>query len=209
MNPYKHSLISVKRCKGCVEDYYEIHNFIDSTKQLCSDNRHRIFHTIWAVDYLVQPIFGHTIINSDGRRVCVKDICEKDHILPDYRYAFIPTLGDFVAAFDIKLGLDWKKELNRLHKTFALDFDKRISRLMLSPLAMTGRLESLFITHNSWFINSILPRLTDNYHPIIDNFAIAPASWFETMKFELWMDNGVAYPPSVSGLKYSCREIGE
>lgn len=40
MNPLDHSKISVKRRGGIIEDYYPIHFFLDSTKELCSDNRH-------------------------------------------------------------------------------------------------------------------------------------------------------------------------
>lgn len=47
MNAMQHARISAKRWGGEAEDYYEIHNFIDSTKILCSDARHRILHTLW------------------------------------------------------------------------------------------------------------------------------------------------------------------
>lgn len=47
MNAMQHARISAKRWGGEPEDYYEIHAFIDSTKSLCSDARHRVLHTLW------------------------------------------------------------------------------------------------------------------------------------------------------------------
>ena len=45
MNPVQHANISVKRRGGELEDYIDIHALIDSTKMLCTDNRHRILDT--------------------------------------------------------------------------------------------------------------------------------------------------------------------
>lgn len=74
MNPLIHSEISAKRRGGKIEDYYAIHSFMDSTKELCSDHRHRILHNLWGVRRIVIPIFGATLTNSDNKKVCVKDI---------------------------------------------------------------------------------------------------------------------------------------
>ncbi|MGR9015176.1 MAG: DUF6915 family protein, partial [Gammaproteobacteria bacterium] len=43
MEIFHHACLSQKRWGGQVDDYIEIHRLIDSTKVLCSDNRHRIF----------------------------------------------------------------------------------------------------------------------------------------------------------------------
>ena len=95
MNSVMHSRISQQRWGGEMDDYLPIHDFIDSTKSLCSDGRHRILHTLWGVNHVIVPIFGHTLINSDGKAINVKDLCEKDHLLVDYNKRFIPTLSDF------------------------------------------------------------------------------------------------------------------
>lgn len=55
MDAYAHARISVKRWGGSPDDYYPIQDFIDSTKELCSDNRHRILHTLWGVRRVVIP----------------------------------------------------------------------------------------------------------------------------------------------------------
>lgn len=81
MNAMQHCRISQKRWGGALEDYYPIHDFIDCTKELCPDSRHRIFHTMWAVKNIVVPAFGHTLVNSDGKSIDIKDMCERDHLL--------------------------------------------------------------------------------------------------------------------------------
>lgn len=198
MDAMKHAQISVKRCGGRIEDYFPIHQFLDSTKELCSDNRHRLLHTLWGVRRVVIPIFGPSITNSDGKTVSVKEICEFDHILPDYQNRFIPTLSDFVNAIEIDDQVDWQAKLDAIHQQFG---DKRINNLLLSPLALTGQLKSLLVTHNSWFMYEIVPQIADlpGGFKTID---ISPDFLFGHMKFELWMDNGAALPPSAKGLHH-------
>jgi hypothetical protein len=191
MNSFVHSQISVKRRGGKIEDYLPIHDFIDSTKELCSDNRHRLLHTMWGIRRVIVPIFGHSIINSDNKTVNVKDLCEQDHILPDYQNRFIPTLADFVSAIDNSV-------VNNLDfDSFSESYkhDKELYDLLLSPLANTGRKTSLIVTHNSWFINEIIPRILKREVEIRD-FEILPSDIFDNMNFRLWMDNGSSYPES-------------
>lgn len=194
MNAVKHAEISVHRWGGQIDDYYPIHSFMDCTKELCSDNRHRILHTMWGIKRVVIPIFGHTIINSEGKSINVKDLCERDHILPDYRNRFIPTLMDFVNEVDENsLPSDFSKKIQSLHQQYL--HQKEIAELLLSPLAQTGKISSLLITHNSWFLNGILPKI----FPItirLQNFSLSPSSFFEAMDFKIWMDNGADFPPS-------------
>ena len=194
MNPTKHSEMSVRRWGGSITDYIDIHTFLDHTKTMCADNRHRILHNHWAVQNIVLPVFGTTIVNSQGKKVDVKDLCEKDHLLPDYKLRFIPTLSDFVQCIDDGV---FGNELQMHIETFHTQFvnDSRVATIMLSPLMVTGQLKSLLITHNSWFVNAILPRVC-NTQPVICNFPITPTDLFGSMEFQEWMDNGAEYPPS-------------
>jgi hypothetical protein len=188
-----HTRLSQKRWGGKPEDYLEIHRLIDSTKVLCSDNRHRIFHTHWAVKEVVVPIFGETFINQAGNSVDVKALCEKDHLLVDYNHRFIPTLADFVNAMDDIPMAGLAKRLETFHVEFVKNSE--FSTFLLSPLAVTGKLKSLLITHKSWFMNHILPKL-GNAQPLWVDFDITPALFFDAMRFELWMDNGFEVPNS-------------
>lgn len=197
MNAWEHARISVKRRGGVIEDYLAIHDFMDCTKELCSDNRHRILHTMWGIKRVMIPVFGHAFTNSDGRTVNVKDLCEQDHVLPDYRNRFIPTLNDFVQAIEPR-----SDDLTRMSVFFeAYKHDKAIGELLLSPLSHTGQIRSLLITHNSWFVNEILPRIF-TVLPQLQSFSIAPAELFERMQFEMWMDNGQAFPKSAAKIEH-------
>lgn len=191
MNAVVHSQISTKRRGGKIEDYLHIHDFIDCTKELCSDNRHRILHTMWGVKRVIIPIFGHSLTNSDGKMINIKDMCEQDHILPDYQNRFIPNLNDFVKAINNNPFND--ADLNKLDILYEEDIELR--ELMLSPLANTGTVKSLIITHNSWFINEIVPKILKR-KPILKDFEFNPATIFDNMAFKLWMDNGNAIPDS-------------
>lgn len=191
MNSIVHSQISVRRRGGKIEDYLPIHDFIDSTKELCSDNRHRILHTMWGIRRVIVPIFGHSIINSDNKTVNVKDLCEQDHILPDYQNKFIPTLSDFVSSINKSVidDLEFDK--------FSISYkrDQELYELLMSPLGNTGLKASLVVTHNSWFINEIVPKILKREVEIRD-FEITPSDLFDNMNFKLWMDNGSTYPES-------------
>jgi len=191
MNSVIHSQISVRKRGGIIEDYLKIHDFIDSTKELCSDNRHRILHTMWGIKRVIVPIFGHTITNSSKKNVNVKYLCEQDHILPDYQNRFIPTLSDFVNSIDNEAVSNYN------FKEFAKSYedDQDLIELLLSPLSVTGLEKSLLITHNSWFINEIVPKVL-NRNIEIKNFDISPSDLFNNMQYQLWMDNGSAYPES-------------
>lgn len=221
MNAIKHAQISARRRGGIADDYIDIHQFIDSTKNLCSDNRHRIFHTLWAVNEIVLPIFGHQITNSDGKVVDVKDLCEKDHLLVDFRHRFIPTLSDFVQAMEVELTPSQRQAIEKVHAFYASnsEYSTVISRLLLSPLALTGQLKSLLITHNSWFLLSVLPRYIEALmqqnsdanavaiaNPLptelfSQDFELSGTVIFEQMKFKSWMNHGADYPPSAQAVK--------
>lgn len=193
MEIIRHARLSQRRWGGEAADYFPIHRLIDSTKALCSDNRHRVLHTLWAVKEIVVPIFGEVFENSAGREVDVKRLCEQDHLLVDFKNQFIPTLADFVRCLDDVPGLETR--IDAFHQRFS-HTDAR-ARLLLSPLAATGQLKSLLITHNSWFVNAILPRVVGGA-PVLTDFDLTPDDLFHRMRFALWMENGSARPPSAA-----------
>lgn len=198
MNAMQHARISAKRWGGEAEDYYEVHRFIDSTKSLCSDARHRILHTLWGVNSVVVPIYGHSLLNSAGKAVDLKDLCERDHLLVDYQQRFIPTLADFVRAIDpARLPVGFEKKIEKIHQHYS--DQPQLSQILLSPLALTGKLHSLLLTHSSWFIYEILPRMGYPISSLVDQ-GCAPEDFFNAMQFELWMDNGMAVPASAQAL---------
>tara|TARA_B110000908_G_C10147154_1_gene399590 strand:+ start:274 stop:654 length:381 start_codon:yes stop_codon:yes gene_type:complete len=101
-NPLKHSISSVKRWGGEIEDYILIHKKLDCSKKYFPDNRHRmITHNMFFIFEVIIPLFGEYIENSSGRKVSTKDICER-HILEDYRMKFIPTLQDWLENLNLE-----------------------------------------------------------------------------------------------------------
>ncbi len=120
---------------------------------------------------------------------------EEDHILSDYDGRFVPSLSDFVSSIDDNIvDENFQQQVTSFHQQFASEND--VSALMLSPLAVTGQLKSLLITHNSWFINSILPQVL-NTSPCITDFTLSPDMLFNSMQLDPWMNNAEAVPPSV------------
>lgn len=88
MKPYLHCKNSAKRYGGLPEDYQAVHDFLDSPKAAMPDVRHRaLLHNSFGI-FLAEKVFGTTITNSEGRKVCVRDLCE-DHVIEDL--GMIPT----------------------------------------------------------------------------------------------------------------------
>jgi hypothetical protein len=92
MKPLTHAKNSARKFGGKWEDYIHLHEWMDSSKQMLPDLRHRaFFHNSWGI-YLGQEKFGHAIKNSDGRDIAVRDILEQ-HVIEDMGY--IPTVADW------------------------------------------------------------------------------------------------------------------
>jgi hypothetical protein len=191
MDPQRHANLSARRRGGAAEDYYALHAFFDTTKELCSDNRHRLLHNLWGIRRVVIPLFGAQLVTSDGVTVATKDVCEHDHVLADFSGKYLPTLGDFVRAIDAVDG-----EAARFAEiAYAYRDDDAAMRLLRSPYAVTGYVQSLLITHNTWFLSEVLPRLCPTIGGALPR-GVPPAELFQRMRFELWMDNGIVAPPS-------------
>jgi hypothetical protein len=103
-NAHIHSASSVRRFGGEINDYIAIHQKMDCSKAYISHNGHRALthHTFWIHEVMI-PIFGYTIKISNGRDICVKDICEQ-HILEDFGMKYIPTAQDYIENIENK---DW------------------------------------------------------------------------------------------------------
>ena len=99
MNTLYHAKSSVHKWGGSLEDYFPIHDFIDSTKSAMPDVRHRtLLHNSFGI-FLVEKVFGHYITNSSGRDVPVREIAER-HIIEDL--GFIPTPSDYLKCISLK-----------------------------------------------------------------------------------------------------------
>jgi hypothetical protein len=98
--PYIHAVSSAKRFGGVPDDYIEIHNFLDSSKGVIPDARHRaLTHTSWFLSVVLERVFGVTITNSDGKVVSVRDVGEQ-HVSEDFGNRFIPTAQDYLQEIE-------------------------------------------------------------------------------------------------------------
>lgn len=93
MNSFFHAKSSAAKWGGKPEDYQPIHDFIDSSKRIIGDVRHRAIYHHTEGTFLCERIFGVTIINSAGKQVPVRLVAER-HILEDL--GWLPTPADYL-----------------------------------------------------------------------------------------------------------------
>ena len=90
---YHHAVSSARKFGGTPDDYIEIHTWLDRSKEIIADFRHRALRHHCQGVFLAETIFGVTITNSDGRDVPVRLIAEQ-HIIEDL--GRIPSFADCV-----------------------------------------------------------------------------------------------------------------
>jgi hypothetical protein len=114
MKPYIHAQNSVRKHGGRPEDYLPIHDFLDMSKAAHADMRHRaILHNSLG-PYICERVFGHTLINSDGRTVHVRDLAE-EHIIEDM--GRIPAVSEYLDGMPM---YDWLGGLKRKTRTIPM-----------------------------------------------------------------------------------------
>ena len=103
--PIIHAKSSAKKFGGTWEDYIEIHEFMDSSKAVIADNRHRaLTHNSWFIGTVLPKVFGETFERkSDNIRISTRDIGEQ-HVLEDFNMKFIPTPQDYLQSIPYE---DW------------------------------------------------------------------------------------------------------
>lgn len=89
-----HAKNSVAIWGGKMEDYLPIHDWLDETKETFADYRHRALRHHSQGIFEAERKFGHEIINSDGKAVPVRYVCEQ-HIQEDCG-GTIPTVSDWL-----------------------------------------------------------------------------------------------------------------
>ena len=89
-----HARNSAATFGGQPEDYVAIHEKMDSAKAAHAEVTARaIFHSAWGI-FLIEELFGRTLINADGDEVFVREVAEQ-HVLEDL--GFIPSLSQWLA----------------------------------------------------------------------------------------------------------------
>lgn len=110
-HPLIHAKNSARKFGGKPEDYIDLHNWFDQSKEHMADMRHRALRHHSAGIYEAERIFGGSIINSDGKEVYVRYIGEQ-HVIEDL--GFIPTLEDWFENMELQ---KWMMNRDmRIHK---------------------------------------------------------------------------------------------
>ena len=113
MNSWHHAVSAARKWGGTPEDYIEIEEFIDSSKKIIGDVRHRsLYHHTEGV-WLCQRIFGRTIEISRSAggtvQVPVRLIAER-HVLEDL--GWLPSPVDYISGMPIA---PWMSGARRKH----------------------------------------------------------------------------------------------
>ena len=92
-HPTKHAQTSAKIFGGKPEDYVDLHDWFDATKETFADFRHRALRHHTQGIFEAERVFGRTITNSDGKEVPVRYVGEQ-HVKEDCG-GRIPTVADW------------------------------------------------------------------------------------------------------------------
>ncbi len=103
---YDHCKTSVRKWGGKPEDYVDIHEFIDSSKEYFGDARHRMLFHHSAGPWICQKVFGYEITNSEGKQVNVREIAEI-HIVEDMGY--IPSFAEWAEHLNLVTWMGGKR----------------------------------------------------------------------------------------------------
>lgn len=107
MNSWNHALSAARKWGGRPEDYIDIEEFIDSSKQVIGDVRHRSLYHHTAGIWLCQRIFGRVLAVGDHKQVPVRLIAER-HVLEDL--GWIPGPADYIGGMPIRPWMSGKQE---------------------------------------------------------------------------------------------------
>jgi hypothetical protein len=84
---------SARKFGGTPSDYQAIHDWLDASKSILADFRHRALRHHAEGCFAAEAMFGTTIMNADGKPVPVRLIAEQ-HIREDL--GRIPSFADWV-----------------------------------------------------------------------------------------------------------------
>ena len=129
MNSYFHAKSAAKKWGGRPADYLPIEEFIDSSKQVIGDPRHRsLYHHTLGV-WLAQKIFGVTITVTKEQggtvEVPVRLIAER-HIIEDL--GWLPSPADYLNGMPISTWMSGAKMREQALETLGLVGNSQLSR---------------------------------------------------------------------------------
>jgi hypothetical protein len=100
MNSWHHAQSAARKWGGEPEEYIAIEEFIDSSKKLIGDVRHRSLYHHTAGVWLCQEIFGRTIAVGERRILVPVRLIAERHVLEDL--GWLPSPKDYIDGMAIK-----------------------------------------------------------------------------------------------------------
>lgn len=98
-HPVHHAESSARKFGGNPQDYQSIHDWFDASKAHEALPSHRALRHHSLGIFEAQSVFGHEIINSEGRRIPVRFIGEQ-HVREDCRR--IPSVSDWLRGLPLE-----------------------------------------------------------------------------------------------------------
>jgi len=102
VNSWNHAQSAAKKWGGSPEDYIAIEEFIDSSKKIIGDVRHRSLYHHTAGVWLCQEVFGRVLRIQKGYDVVavpVRLIAER-HVLEDL--GWLPSPADYIKGMPVE-----------------------------------------------------------------------------------------------------------
>jgi len=92
-HPMHHAISSARKFGGKPEDYQAVHDWMDATKEMYADFRHRALRHNAHGAFEAERVFGIHLVNSDGKQVPVRPIAEQ-HVQEDL--GWIPPVSEWL-----------------------------------------------------------------------------------------------------------------
>ena len=99
VNSWFHAQSAAKKYGGVPEDYIAVEEFIDSSKKIIGDVRHRSMYHHTAGVWLCQEIFGRTIEVGERKILVPVRLIAERHILEDL--GWLPSPADYIKGMPI------------------------------------------------------------------------------------------------------------
>jgi hypothetical protein len=121
MNSWYHAQSAARKWGGTPEDYLPIEEFIDSSKKIIGDSRHRSIYHHTEGCWLVQSIFGSNLIIDKGSgklvRVPTRLIAER-HIIEDL--GWLPSPADYIKSMSLATWMSGAQKKDQALSTLGL-----------------------------------------------------------------------------------------
>jgi hypothetical protein len=106
VNSWYHAQSAARKWGGRPEDYIDLEEFIDSSKKIIGDIRHRSLYHHTAGAWLCQQVFGRTL-EIGHKQVPVRLVAEQ-HIIEDL--GWLPSPKDYVDNMKLAPWMGGKRE---------------------------------------------------------------------------------------------------